>query len=380
MAVSSDDLQLSGLELVELLLRRVARGFYQSKHSILLDIVLKHSAVRDDHIGQMMGLQNQEVRKLCGRLREDRLLTMHTKQEMKEGQNRPVNRTYYYIDYRDAVDAIKYRVHRLVRTVEEQSKNDFDSRGYVCPYCQKRYGALDVLPLVSLDGQHFTCSACSTILVDDEESMESKVSQERLARLQKQTLRIVSTLKEIDASFVPDNDFISASANAIPPSLDMLYTDAFPHGIPSQTMNNNISQTTTAALGVTMDYRATQQDTPEEKARKVAQAQMNQLPEWHLQSTVSGEPLSAKKDIAETIKNNDVKEVQLDAAASDEVAEYYRSLRVQEQAESESDEDEEELEDVPTAAATTDTMKGELPTAPLASKHEEESDEEFEDV
>lgn len=113
----------TGLDLVHLLLRRVSRGFYSAKHSILLDIILKHSAIRDDYLAQMMGLQNQEARKICGRLREDRILTMHTRPEMKEGHTRPINRTYYFIDYRDAVDAIKYRIHRLVRTIEDQSKN-----------------------------------------------------------------------------------------------------------------------------------------------------------------------------------------------------------------------------------------------------------------
>lgn len=73
---NSNEQSSSGLELVRLLLRRISRGFYQSKHSILLDIVLKHSAIRDDHLALIMGLQNQEARKLCGRLREDRILTM----------------------------------------------------------------------------------------------------------------------------------------------------------------------------------------------------------------------------------------------------------------------------------------------------------------
>lgn len=127
MAIKNDEIAPTGLELVQLLLRRICRGFYSARHSILLDIVLRHSAIRDDHLALMMGLQNQEARKICGRLREDRLLTLHTRPEMKIGHTRPINRTYYYIDYRDAVDSIKYRIHRLVRTIEDQSKNVSDA-------------------------------------------------------------------------------------------------------------------------------------------------------------------------------------------------------------------------------------------------------------
>lgn len=298
---------------------------------------------------------------------------------MKEGQNRPVNRTYYYIDYRDAVDAIKYRVHRLVLTIAEKSQNDFDTRGFVCPYCQRRYTALQAVSSRSTDGQGFSCVACSTILVPDEESMESKVAQERLQRLQKQTERLVSTLKAIDNNIIPDNDFISASANAIPPSLDMMYTDAYPHGMPSKPTNHNVTQTTTAALGVTVDYGTGQQGSEEEKSRKAAQAQVNQLPDWHLQSTVSGEPIAKTIKDPEIVESQEVKDVQLDAAATDEVAAYYRSLRAQQQ--EEKDSDDESMEDLSLAASVTGEKPGEsAPASTATSKHEEDSDEEFEDV
>lgn len=372
----------SGLELVQLLLRRVVRGFYSAKHSIVLDIVLKHSAIRDDYLAQMMGLQNQEVRKLCGRLREDRLLTAHTRQEPKEGQSRLINRNYYYIDHRDAVDAVKYRIHRLVRTIEDQSKNDFDSKGYVCPYCNRRYGALDVLPLVSMDGQNFECTDCSSVLADDEESMESKVSQQRLANLQKQTHRLVSTLKRIDTSFVPDNDFATALANAVPPPLDFYKSGSSLLHDTMSADNRHIAQTTTSALGVKVDYDTTLQDTPEEKARKMTQAKMNALPEWHLQSTVQSDVNQTQRaNLYKTSTAGSAKEVKLDAVASDEVAEYYKALKAQELAESQESEDDDEednFEDITTEPrSTVDELSVHTGQAVTPAS---ESEDDFEDV
>lgn len=391
MAAAKNEDDLSGLELVKLLLRRIARGFYQAKHCILLDIIIEYSAIRDDYIARMMGLQSQEVRKLCGRLRDDRLITLHTRPEEKAGHTRLVNRSYYYIDYRDAVDAIKFRMHSLVHKVQEQSKNDFGSKFYVCPYCHRRYSSLDILPLFR--DNMFLCSTDSTPLVDDEESIESKAAQERLTRLQNQTNRLLSTLKAIDNSIVPDNDFTKAFTNQRPPDLvdesDLLYTNAYPHGVPGQSINNNITQTTTAALGVTVDYGGDQRDSAEETIKRAAQAQINQLPDWHLHSTVPGEAISESKEITEAFEKEDVKEVKLDAAATDEVAEYYRSLRAQEQAESETDEEEaeeeeeedEEMEDLPIAAPAV--KNGSLDTRTVSfetSKQEDDSEEEFEDV
>lgn len=210
--------------------------------------------------------------------------------------------------------------------------------------------------------------------------MESKVSQERLGRLQKQTKRIVSTLKDIDASFVPDNDFISAFANAIPPSLEMLYTSSYPHGLPSAPDEDSSTiQTTTAALGVKMDYNTSQQDTPEEVARKLAQAQMNQLPEWHLHSTVSRD-VSAYDSVesAPDVKMN-VKEIHLDAAASDEVAEYYKSLKAQQQAESDSS-DEDEFEESSYGEVNEVRTVSTAEEISISRDDQEESEEEFEDL
>ena len=44
----------------------------------------------------------------------------HTRLESKENQQRPVNRTYYYVDFRATIDVVKYRMHKVVRDVERK--------------------------------------------------------------------------------------------------------------------------------------------------------------------------------------------------------------------------------------------------------------------
>jgi transcription initiation factor TFIIE subunit alpha len=342
-AASEKQASADALAHVKSLLRQIVRGFYQPKHCILLDVLLKHSTLRDDHISLIMGLQNYEIRELCGRLREDRLITMQTKVEYKDSQARPINRTYYYVDYRDATDAIKFRLHKLVRIIEEKSRNDFESKGYVCSYCGRRYGPLDVLPLVSSDGQGFHCADCGHPLTDDEESLESRASQERLERLQKQTSRIVGTLKEIDASFVPNNDFASAMLLAIPPA-ELVDTSGYPKSHLGIQQASAAEVTTTAALGVSIDYDSLQAESPEERQRRLDQAQKNQLPDWHLQSTVSSEPTVPQRQSLLEAEDEDIKATKLDAATEEQVAAYYRSERarlLQQKEES----DEEDMED-----------------------------------
>lgn len=287
-------------------------------------------------------------------------------------------------------------------TLTNEVQQDFDSKGYVCPFCQRRYGPLDVLPYVSMDGQSFTCATCGQTLADDEESLESRASQERLGKLQQQTARIIATLKQIDASHVPNNDFVAAMANAVPPNLDLVYSAAYPHGIPStHNLGRNgagagsgqySDRTTTSALGVTIDYSgggtrgdASQTgaagvgaaggvngETAEERARREGQMKMNQLPDWHKHSTVPGSssllPSLATTDYGSrdhAREPQDTKDVDgstgaganagagaggtgvngLDKNAADAVAEYYRALNARKHTSSSTDSNDDDDDD-----------------------------------
>lgn len=188
------------------------------------------------------------------------------------------------------------------------------------------------------DGQSFQCGDCSSILVDDQDSLENKASQERLGRLRRQTESIISTLKDIDNVEVPQNDFVTSSAQAIPPSLEMLYTPAYPHGLPGSGLATSTGpggRQDTSTLGVSIDFDGGAAASEEARRRKAQQSEMNQLPEWHLKSTVSGDWIdpagaAARSGSAQKM-DRDSKEAadELDAAAADDVAQYYKMLKEQ---------------------------------------------------
>src|SRR5690606_887818 len=102
------------------------------------------------------------------------------------GQQRPVNRTYYYVDFRAAIDAIKYKMHEVTKELEKKMNKDADTKGYVCPRCDKQFTALDAMTLINPFGL-FECDRCNTELVDDNDSAEVHTSQERLGRFNDQT-------------------------------------------------------------------------------------------------------------------------------------------------------------------------------------------------
>ncbi|GAO49567.1 hypothetical protein G7K_3716-t1 [Saitoella complicata NRRL Y-17804] len=398
------------------LIQTVTRCFYDTRQIIVIDALLKHLALRDDELGLMLngsgGKNNKEVHKICGKLREDRLLNHVTRPEIKEGQQRPINRNYYYIDLRPTIDAIKWRVYKLVKAVEATTRNDYDTNGYICPQCKKRFGPLEVVSLWGPDMLNFICDNCGAVLTEDTESAESKASHERMNRLMAQLKRIRDALRLVDEINVPESDFESLLERRLvpfPSTTSATDTVSLPASQAVPKTVTGATSTTTAAT-FTIDYSVDgglSAANKEEEEKRRAAAVANALPEWHSKSTVSGDLTYAGKPAAADVsyvagtaaagavpaagteeKKADIKEVE----ANDEIAAFYAALAADrektaaaaaaEEAEDE-DEDEDGFEDVPMAtlsAAPVPTTTDVIRPPKTDSDDSDDDDDAFEDV
>lgn len=334
----------SELKVIHKLIRRVGCAFYEVKDRILLDALLKHSTLRDDHLSMMMDMQLKEVRRICGGLKEDRMIDeYHNRLEIKDGYPLPNGRTYYYINYRTTIDAIKWKMHKLVKIVGDCMRKDFDTKGYICPVCTRRYTSLDAVSLISPDMMNFLCTDCGTVLSDNEESLEVKDSQERLSRLMTQMSKIISSLKEVDEIVVPENTFVMAIANAVPPYLESISSDYIePTSISAVApTTHHVTNTTEPLISIDFDAdsKAIIKEVDEKEKQKCPSIE-NAMPIWHSQSTVMNDFIYAdnlykniNSDDFLEFSNNDLKEDNLEKekpeAIENAVAEYYAKLRAQ---------------------------------------------------
>ncbi|KAL7275149.1 hypothetical protein RUND412_001911 [Rhizina undulata] len=365
------------MEIAKSLVKCVARAFYETKHILVLDALMIHNAVRDDELAKLLGFQTKDLHKLCGKLKEDRMLAVHTRPEQKEGQQRPVNRTYYYVEFRATIDAVKFRMHGVVKEVEKKMNKDADTKGYVCPTCQKRFAMLDAVSLETDEEGMFMCDRCNTNLIDDDDSAEVKTSQERLGRLMEQMKKIIDLLKKIDDVVVPLNDFDTAINNSVPVPRDKNQLLSIPTGgKPVSSSRSNIAQTS-FEISFTSTSEKTAAELAADAAKKQAQAEKNALPVWHTQSTVDPNSITTAgaKEAAERaareadglglaakIKEEEDKKAQTAEGSNggvqaDAIAQYYAALAAQKAQEEADEEDEDEDED-----------------------DDEDEDEEFEDV
>jgi transcription initiation factor IIE alpha subunit len=194
-----------------------------------------------------MNMTPKEVHKFLAPLISDSILQQHSKAEPKtpqeiergrlgvqEGQERkPRQRVFYFVDYRTAVDGVKWRMVQLTTLLSKDSQTHESQ--YVCPRCGRRYSTFDAASLLSPDLMSFQCLDCGSTLQEETNSGVDENGEEKAkyARLMQQVDPIVRAMKAVDDIHVPENTFNIALANAIPPFDDVDTSVDYPNLAPT---------------------------------------------------------------------------------------------------------------------------------------------------
>lgn len=104
-----------------------------------LPVHLTPGSLKDDDLAGRMGLQLKELNKVTIVLENDRLIRVcvkgffievillnrcsHRQNELKEGAQRSVGRQYYYIDYQQFCNVVKWRVAEMRRRIDSTLRN-----------------------------------------------------------------------------------------------------------------------------------------------------------------------------------------------------------------------------------------------------------------
>ncbi|EDN10892.1 transcription factor spTFIIE alpha subunit [Histoplasma capsulatum] len=366
------------MDLASSLIRTVVRAFYETRHILVIDALFIHSVLHPEDLAHLLGMQQKDLRKLCARLREDRLIAVHSRPEIRDGQTRPVNREYYYIPLYPVVDAIKYRVSRLTSIIKAQYTPTAERKEYVCTRCGAEWTQLEVLSRIGPDG--FECHRCGATLERADEveggTGADRTGHEKNSKLMAQLDKMLKLLKQIDSVDVPENDFETAWEHKVDVIRNQ-YTNPTRPGVAytsnRQAAVRGISKTDASSLEISLTSSAEKSaaEQAEETARKAALEKQNALPVWHTHSTVKTEPgnLPVKHEpngITDVFAiKSEVKEEQkpdIDAL-DDKVAAYYAEMAREKEREAKddvssveesSDEEEDEFEDVGVAPGVSE--------------------------
>ena len=252
-------------------------------------------------------MQQKDLRKLCGKLKEDRLLSVyapsalnlsfysahfkgsHSRQETREGMQRPIHRDYYYIDFHTTIDAVKYRVWHLTQKVKDMYKPSEEKKEFFCPRCKAQWTQMEVLDKISYTGE-FICHRCDGILERDEEAAADHAGHERQSKLMAQLDKLIKLLQQIDAETIPQNDFQTALSLAVPIKRDESInpTRQLQPVKPEPSTNLVVKTETVTPLEVSLLTDSASSEAERlAKERKAAQEKQNALPVWHTSSTIN---------------------------------------------------------------------------------------------
>ncbi|KAI5963698.1 uncharacterized protein KGF55_002578 [Candida pseudojiufengensis] len=276
---------------VRSLIRFVSRGFYSTPYILILDAVLRHSVLSEDDLIHLLGIKRKELRSLCNKLVDDRLLVNHIQRE-DNGQQKYVTRTYFFIHVTEAIDSIKWKVHSIVNLLKQEMSTFGNPQGYVCPRCGRKVSQLDAISLLSEDKTEFICDVCQGVLIEDDSSQQAILKQEKLEDLMLQIDPIIKFLKIIDENQITDNDFESALLQAIPAQSTTSAQYTLSNKVSNKSRSNAQQlQAAAAKSQATLHVSITANDEnyekeQEEKERRRQKLEQNALPSWHSNSTV----------------------------------------------------------------------------------------------
>ncbi|EFX01335.1 transcription factor tfiie complex alpha [Grosmannia clavigera kw1407] len=369
------------MDLAKTLVRSVARAFYETKHILIIDALVIHSAVPDDDLAYLISMNIKDLRKMCQKLREDRLLVSHSRSELREGQQRPNNRTYYYIDYRQTIDAIKWRVYKIDKDLQGPVVPPSEKKEYFCDRCKAEWTQMEVLDSSSTSG--FLCHRCGSVLRHGDGGRAG--GHERSTRMNNQFKFITELLPKIDSVVIPDNNFEVAFNNKRPVLRDATHQIAASIGVDAMnrpTAVKGLANTGPSTLSVSIQAGSgpTEEEKAAERERRERVAAQNALPSWMSNSTVTGEAF--KTDLAPgkgpgSGADADTKDPTIkatnDTNAEADIDDYFSRLKRQaaeearkkmagagqdDEDEDEEDEDDAEFEDVVQTAGSTPVASG----------------------
>ena len=279
------------------LLRTAVRTFFpHPKQVLIIDAILLHSVLQMDDLNLLLQSQPKDIRALMNPLRNARLISTGQRAEQRVNGQRPTQREYYFCPFHPAIDAIKYKIAKLRRKVEQlyQQDENIKRKDWCCPNCKAEYEDLEILDKVNDSG--FYCDRCGTTLAQTEQAARTNASDrnnhEKIRRLNDQLKKFDALILKIDRQDIPENDFQSAWAlmKEVPrPKGSGRQDTANTHYMTltrtSQThMKKHGQQELIKSENLTINLTTSEDQEREEaerrETRKIQLAQQNQMPDW----------------------------------------------------------------------------------------------------
>ncbi|GKV23620.1 hypothetical protein SLEP1_g33326 [Rubroshorea leprosula] len=197
---------------------------------VVLDALTRRQWVREEDLAKELKLHLKQLRRILRFFEEEKLVTREHRKETakgakiysaavaatgdgqqtgKEGEEKIKLHTHSYccLDYAQIYDVVRYRLHRMKKTLKDKLEDKNTVQEYICPNCGKRYNALDALRLVSMEDEYFHCERCNGVLVPENDKLVAQEvgdGDDNARRRQRENVK--DQLERMEAQLKPLND------------------------------------------------------------------------------------------------------------------------------------------------------------------------------
>ncbi|OAK97111.1 hypothetical protein IQ06DRAFT_281095 [Phaeosphaeriaceae sp. SRC1lsM3a] len=407
------------VETAKQLVRTVVRMFYEIEHVVVMDALCYHGALPISDLVLVLeaGKNSKHVGKIVGKLKEAGMCAVYSQQVMREGATKQTSREYYYIDYRRAIDACKYKIHKIDETVKKNAKPTAEKAELKCIRCKSQYTTMDVLnsidPEPTADSSGFLCLRCGHPLDEiDAGGQADDMADDTPAKFNKLFSPLLTLMAEIDQMKIPAVE----GKDAVEAKIDLPRDKNIDPGTRHEVVETVVSRPTAVrgldtgpekiSIQIGSSAEQNEKQRAAEKARQEKIQMQNQLPSWHTESTVVKNANGTSSAIKQESNSSDLVGIKTEAsdgknanqnldAVFAQIEAERRRKEEEEEEEDDDDDDDDEFEDVavgtPSAAPDAKRVKLESSAAPTPSNAatpaasngdggEESEEDEFEDV
>lgn len=288
------------MDKAQLLVRMVARAFYDPECVVIIDALIRHTSLNYSDLAwlfQSSLKKKGDLPATIGSLKNGGLITEYSREETKQNAQKAVKVTYYYIDYRHAVDATKYRLHTLGSNLRKLAGPAEEKKEYKCLRCKSEFKEIDVIGQASSDGMTFVCLTCGFDLVYMEQDADDAEATGPVGVFNKGLGWLISNMQVIDKVTIPATSSEAAFAQREEPPRPKAqlneHNQVFMPGQQVTKIKQDVKGMNVGPQKIAVNL-ATEEEMSEAEKRAAAEkkardAAQNALPEWHTRSTVSNE-------------------------------------------------------------------------------------------
>ena len=130
------------------LVQKVLRGFYTTEHVIVVDLLIRKIVLNEDKMIELLRFEKKQLRAILELLKNEKLIKFKLRMETIDGK--AFRQNYYYINYKDFVNVVKYKLDHIRKKFELIDRDNTSRASFICSYCNKSFTDLEVDMLIDI--------------------------------------------------------------------------------------------------------------------------------------------------------------------------------------------------------------------------------------